>query len=334
MRECMKIAHKKMIKIFLLNMLFIIGCHSENQAIDNTETNLKLNNNSVLVTFNSDNAYNYIQKQLSFGPRVPNSLSALNCKNYLIDELKKYTNDVSTQDFNITIKGTKLNLSNIIAKFNPESNKRIILCAHWDSRPWADEDENPDNHNKPIPAANDGASGVAVLLEIASHIKNLNLNYGIDIIFFDGEDYGGKLDIENYCLGSQYFATSLENPEIYKYAILLDMVGDEEAVFKKEKFSLQYTEDFTNLVWNRARELNLTCFVDDIGQEIIDDHLPLNRVGIKSIDIIDASLIGHQDNNPRRHYWHTMKDDISNISKETLNQVGTLLLNILHNLEF
>lgn len=333
----MKTINKVMISSLILINFTLFGCGNNNSQKDvenNKENVLSLSNNPLNVNFDANNAYKHIEKQLSFGPRVPNSPAANNCKQFLVEELKKYTNDVSTQDFTLNIKGTKLNLSNIIAKFNPDCKKRIILCAHWDTRPWADEDPNPANHNKPIPAANDGASGVGVLLEIARLIPQLNLNYGVDIIFFDGEDYGGKNDLENYCLGSQYFATSLESPEIYKYAILLDMVGDKEAIFKKEKYSMFYAPDFTNLVWQRAKDLNSSCFVDDESMEIIDDHLPLNRVGIKAIDIIDASLIGHQDDNPRRKYWHTMKDDISNISKETLNQVGTLLLNVLHNLNF
>jgi len=319
--------------LILLIIVFAISCNSNEKKELNAEV-LKLGNKVPPIKFNAENAFKHIQKQLSFGPRVPNSQSAENCKIYLANELSKFTKYVEIQSFNILINGENLKLNNIIAKFNPNSKKRIILCAHWDTRPWADEDPEPNNHTKPIPGANDGASGVGILLELAAIITQLNLPYGVDIVLFDGEDYGTSENLENYSLGSQYFASSLQNPEIYKYGILLDLVGDKEAIFKKEKFSILYAEDFTNLVWERALTKNINNFRDEHSTEIIDDHLPLNKVGIKTINIIDAELVGQQSLNPRRKYWHTLKDDISNLSTETLQNVGNLLVDVLYNLKF
>lgn len=285
--------------------------------------------------FNEDLAYNYIIKQISFGPRNPNSDGHKKAKDFFIEELKKFADTVYAQNFTYPgYDGERLYLSNIIASFNPQSKHRILLCAHWDTRPRSEKDENPNNHNKPILGANDGASGVAILLAIAKMLKDKKVDYGIDIVLFDGEDYGKEGDLMNYSLGAKYF---IQNKPSYinpHFAILLDMVGDKEAQFKKEPNSIQFAPDIVDLVWNLANKLNLKTFSNEISNPIYDDHIPLGEMGIKIINIIDADLIGADSPNMRRNYWHTQNDTIENISKETLKEVGQLLIHLIYSLKF
>lgn len=285
--------------------------------------------------FNEDLAYNYIIKQISFGPRNPNSDGHKKAKDFFIEELKKFADTVYAQNFTYPgYDGERLYLSNIIASFNPQSKHRILLCAHWDTRPRSEKDENPNNHNKPILGANDGASGVAILLAIAQMLKDKKVDYGIDIVLFDGEDYGKEGDLMNYSLGAKYF---IQNKPSYinpHFAILLDMVGDKEAQFKKEPNSIQFAPDIVDLVWNLANKLNLKTFSNEISNPIYDDHIPLGEMGIKIINIIDADLIGADSPNIRRNYWHTQNDTIENISKETLKEVGQLLIHLIYSLKF
>lgn len=285
--------------------------------------------------FNEDLAYNYIIKQISFGPRNPNSDGHKKAKDFFIEELKKFADTVYAQNFTYPgYDGERLYLSNIIASFNPQSKHRILLCAHWDTRPRSEKDENPNNHNKPILGANDGASGVAILLAIAQMLKDKKVDYGIDIVLFDGEDYGKEGDLMNYSLGAKYF---IQNKPSYinpHFAILLDMVGDKEAQFKKEPNSIQFAPDIVDLVWNLANKLNLKTFSNEISNPIYDDHIPLGEMGIKIINIIDADLIGADSPNMRRNYWHTQNDTIENISKETLKEVGQLLIHLIYSLKF
>jgi Zn-dependent M28 family amino/carboxypeptidase len=200
-----------------------------------------------------------------------------------------------------------------------------LLCAHWDSHPWASQDANPANRNTPIPGANDGASGVAVLLEVARLLKANPPTIGVDIVLFDGEDYAKANDLSGYLRGSKYFARN--KPANYNpvYGILLDMIGDAELEILKEGFSVRYAPDIVQLVWETARNLNITQFKNELGQEVIDDHLPLNEVGIKTINLIDFN---YPDATHR--YWHTLDDTPDKCSPESLEAVGVLLLNLIY----
>jgi glutaminyl-peptide cyclotransferase len=220
----------------------------------------------------------------------------------------------------------QLNLANIIGSFNMQSPQRIMLCAHWDSRPRADQEKDKALQLHAIPGANDGASGVAVLLELAQIFKSMPPPIGIDIVFFDGEDYGKESDIDMYCLGSQYFANHLPPNFHPQYGVLLDMVGDKDAVFRREEVSTEYAQGVCDLLWGAAQAVHARTFLNAAGPGITDDHVPLNRAGIQTADIIDAGLIGDQDPNPRRHYWHTLRDTPDNCSPETLHDVGMTLL--------
>ena len=289
--------------------------------------------------FNADSAYNYVDDQVEFGPRVPGTEAHKKCAIWLSETLKNYGANVVVQDFktrtydNVTRDG-----QNIIASFNPEVKKRVLLMAHWDSRPFADHDENPDLHNTPIDGANDGASGVGVLIEMARQFQLKMPKTGVDIVLFDIEDWGPPhemqitYDEENWGLGSQYWS---QNPHKYGYnasfGILLDMVGANNAEFRREYHSDREASFVVDLVWNTASELGYrNVFIDEPGGQITDDHYFVNKYAkIPSIDII------HLDPNSKNRsffdHWHTVNDNMDYIDKQSLQIVGDVLMMVVYN---
>ena len=277
---------------FLLVILpvLILSCRSEENEPAKPFYEIQPREN--IPAFNPGNAYTQILKQLTFGPRNPNSNGHQAVLQFLILELSKYAEDVIIQNFNYSgYDGEVLLLTNIVAKFNIKAKNGILLCAHWDTRPRAEEDQNPDNRDNPIPGANDGGSGVAILLETARILKSYPVDYGVDIVLFDGEDYGRPQDLENFCLGSKYFAGKKSPDYNPAFGILLDLVGDKEAKIFKDPFSMQYASDITDLIWNIAEMTRADKFVNVQGSRAYDDHIPLNQAGIKTINIINADLI-------------------------------------------
>ena len=291
--------------------------------------------------FNADSAYRFIDKQVSFGPRVPNTPEHRETGDYLAKKLEEFGAKVTIQEFEATaFDGTVLDLRNIVGSYKPEAQKRVLLAAHWDTRPFADKEDDESLHNQPIAGANDGGSGVAVLLEIARLInQNEGPQVGVDIIFFDGEDYGEpefmprearEQDRVYWCLGSQYWANNkhTSNYSAY-YGILLDMVGAENAQFWREGYSREYAPSVLKQVWAWGHELGHGRYFKYSNSEpIIDDHVFMNRAGVPSIDIIDydpSSEFYFGD------YHHTLKDDMNIISKETLNAVGETVLHTIYN---
>jgi Zn-dependent M28 family amino/carboxypeptidase len=292
-------------------------------------------NSCTKPPFDGKSAMQYLERQCSFGPRNPNSEGHQKCLAYLTDELKKYCDRVDHQNFTYVDKrdsSIKLNGTNIIASINlqPKSKKRVLLCAHWDTRPWADKDPDSTNHNKPILGANDGASGVAVLLEIAKIIKENPLDIGVDIILWDLEDYGehnAELfpdSLNPYCIGSDYFA---RNNKTYwpTYGILLDMIGDKNLDVPIEKNSYNRAKEIVSKVWDKAKKLEKPAFRTSIETDIFDDHIPLLRIGIPCINIIDFN---YPDASNRYH--HTMADTPDKCSAESLQQVGDVLVEVLY----
>ncbi|MBI5473377.1 MAG: M28 family peptidase [Ignavibacteriae bacterium] len=279
-----------------------------------------------IPVFSGARAFEHLVKQVSFGPRNPNSKGHSACLNYLEQTLRASTSDVQLQPFSVAGYNETLALTNIIAKFNPEATSRVLLCAHWDTRPRADQDTNISRRNEPILGANDGASGVAVLLEIASLLKQLSPQIGVDIVLFDGEDYGTEGDLSKYFLGAKFFAAN--KPPAYnpRFGILLDMVGDKFLELPKERHSTAFAPDIVNLVWSKAKELGYSQFVDELGEEINDDHVPLSEAGIKTIDIIDFNYP-----DPTHRFWHTHQDVPENCSAESLEAVGAVLTHIIYN---
>jgi len=277
-------------------------------------------------TFFGTRAFLDLEKQVSFGPRNPGSLGHSQCLNFLLSELRTLADTVWTQEFaSVGYNNETLRLTNVVASFRPEEKTRILLCAHWDTRPRADNDPIPSNQSKPILGANDGASGVAVLLELARLIHKTPPTIGIDMVLFDGEDYGYEGDTPRYLLGSRYFAANTKFQHVPRFAILLDMIGDASLEILKEQHSVRYAGDIVNIIWNTARQLGYYQFVDVVGESITDDHLPLNEAGIKTVDLIDFD---YPDNTNR--YWHTLDDVPAHCSNESLEAVGTVLTHLLY----
>jgi Zn-dependent M28 family amino/carboxypeptidase len=286
---------------------------------------------SVPPDFNAENAFNEIQTQVEFGPRNPNSEGHKKAFEYLKTKLNEYADKVEIQNFEYPgYDNENLFLSNIIGSFNPKAQNRIMLCAHWDTRPRADADPDPSMREVPILGANDGGSGVGILLEIAKIISTNKIDYGVDIVFFDGEDYGKEGDLLNYCLGSKYFAAASTNKTLF--AILIDLAGDKNAVFPKEAYSIQFAPKIVELVWETAKIMNADKFINTIGLPIYDDHVPLNLGGINTINVIDNDYVGQNSSN--RNFWHTHDDTIDKIGIETLQQVGDVLVKLIYSLSF
>ena len=273
--------------------LLLVACGGkQNKPIEQSQAPLV-----VAPSFNADSAYHYTAEQVAFGPRVPNSEAHRACGDWLEAELERFGAQVTSQ--NVTLRaydGTILAARNIIGSFKPESNKRVLLCAHWDSRPWADADPDSKYHRTPILGANDGASGVGVLLEIARQLQAQPAEIGIDIIFFDAEDYGTHAEDDDesaegsnsWCLGSQYWAR-VPHTQGYmaRYGILLDMVGGKDARFHREGFSEHFARHIVDKVWAAAHASgNGQWFPYADGGVITDDHLPINQLArIPCIDI-------------------------------------------------
>ncbi len=280
----------------------------------------------TVPTFSGKRAFGYLIAQTTFGPRVANTAAHRNCLEYLQTELRINADTVLLQPFTHPgYDGKTLHFTNIIASFNLRAEKRIMLCAHWDTRPWADQDANPKNRNNPIPGANDGASGVAVLLEMSRHLKAQPPSIGVDLVLFDGEDHGKAHDFDNFLLGSKYYARTKPpefNPD---FGILLDMVGDAQLELPKEQNSMTYAPDIVRKVWSAALEVGSAAFIDAEGEAVHDDHVPLNQAGIKTIDIIDFN---YPDQSQR--YWHTLEDTPDKCSPESLEQVGKVLLQVIY----
>ncbi len=286
--------------------------------------------------FNADSAYAFVQKQVDFGPRVPGSSAHQACGDWLVAKLQGYGAEVIEQTGSVTIyTGQKLPLRNIFARFNPEAKDRLLLFAHWDTRPFADRDT--ERKNEPIDGANDGASGVGVILEIARHLAVKDHGPGIDILFTDMEDYGqpsgamgmDERSIDTWALGAQYFA---KNPVVpgytARFGILLDMVGAQDAKFYREAISMQYAPAIVHKVWKTAAALGHgDRFVQETKYFVgTDDHVPINKLlRIPSIDIIQFDP-ATQAFGP---YWHTHDDNMDVIDLETLEAVGRTVLEVV-----
>jgi len=328
---------KKLLKLLPLLpvVLLLSGCEGKKEAppAENLPPAYEIAKMDSLPKFDSLKVYDLVKKQVEFGPRVSGTPSYEKAKKFLIDELVKTGATVKQQEFEATVPwGERLKFTNIIASFRPELDKRILLSAHWDSRPHADQEADSSKHKTPIPGANDGASGTAVLLHLAEILGKTPPSVGVDIVLFDAEDYGESGSLAGYCIGSKYFASN--NPLTVKprFGILLDLVGDKEAVYMREPVSNHYAGDIVELVWRYAQSVGNTRFKDFVSQEIYDDHVPLNEAGIKTIDIIDAGLVGGRSQDPRRNYWHTLKDDMSNISAGTLYDLGRVLTGLVYSI--
>lgn len=323
-------------RFLLLSALFIVSCGRNPEQKKEPETPPNV---VAVPEFNADSAYFFIEKQVAFGPRVPNTVPHRKAGEYFISTLEKYGATVTTQDFTATtFDNQKLNLRNIIASLHPEKTKRILLAAHWDTRPFADKDA--EKRNAPFDGANDGGSGVGVLLEIARVMsQHAAPEVGIDIILFDGEDWGEKDGEQNthplpkglaewWCLGSQYWSKNKHKPNYSAYyGILLDMVGGKNAQFAREGYSMEYAPSVVDKIWKTASLLGYShIFINHREGAITDDHRFVNEIAkIPMVDIVSYDpATGFGD------FHHTQKDNMELISKETLQAVGSTLLRVIY----
>jgi len=305
-------------------LLMLAACNNEPNT--KQQSTVPVVYKQVSPNFNADSAYYFIKTQVDFGSRVTNSVAHKKCGDWLVNELNKYADNVIEQKTIIThFDGTKLNVRNIIAEINTKATNRILLCAHWDSRDRADKDVV--DKDKPILGANDGASGVGVLLEIARILKSNPIDIGVDIILFDAEDLGNNFRGNTYCLGSQYWSVNLHRPR-YKadFGILLDMVGASNVVFNWEANSVAKAKQVLEKVWGVAHNLNYGkhfAFVEVGG--IDDDHVYVNQAGIPTINLIDFNAAG---NFPEHH--HTHRDNMNVIDRNSLKAVGQTVLETIY----
>lgn len=316
-------------------LFFCSACKHQQKPEDQTNNEQKT---AERPSFSADSAYAFTEAQCAFGPRVPNTEAHRKCSAYLTAAFRRFCDTVYVQEFNgKAYNGILLKSKNIIGCFNPEAKERILVASHWDSRPYADHDPDPAMHRTPIDGANDGAAGVGILLEIARQLSLKHPDKGIDLVCFDSEDYGAPQDDDaqysedDWCLGSQYWA---QHPHRTAYSarfgILLDMVGGPNALFCKEGTSAFYAQDILNRVWNYAAGLGYSSdFSSRETAPIIDDHLYINKLSnIPMIDIIEYNEAGGTGFNPT---WHTLKDNMENISRATLQKVGEVVLYTLYN---
>jgi glutaminyl-peptide cyclotransferase len=270
--------------------------------------------------FDQHRAFVLLEAQCAFGPRNPGSDGHQMCLDFLVRELKFWADTVWTQPFTYESDSTKetLSLTNIVGQFNPRQKDRVLLCAHWDSRPFADRDPNPANRNTPILGANDGASGVAVLLEIARQIHLQRVKIGVDIVLYDGEDYGQENVLDDYLIGSKYYAQHMNDPKP-RFAVLLDMIGDRELHIPIESNSWRYSKPIVDKIIAAARRQNVARIENRPSAPVMDDHIPLLEAGIPAVDLIDMDYA----------YWHTLQDTPDNCSPYSLGDVGRTLLDML-----
>ncbi|MBL7953380.1 MAG: M28 family peptidase [Flavobacteriales bacterium] len=291
---------------------------------------------AVTPLFNADSAYAFVAKQVAFGPRVPGTEPHRNCGDWMVERLKAAGATVVEQTGTVTsFNNERLPLRNIIGQFHPDRKERLLLLAHWDTRPFADKDD--ERTNQPIDGANDGGSGVGILLEIARHLSSKEHGPGIDILFTDVEDHGrptgamthDESSLETWCLGSQYWA---KNPHVPNYTarfgILLDMAGGRDARFYQEALSMQYASAVVKKVWKTATVLGYgDRFVQETKYFVgIDDHIPVNKtLRIPTIDIIEYDPATEAFG----PYWHTHDDDMDVIDQATLKAVGQTVLEVV-----
>lgn len=313
--------------------LLLTACSSKPSK---TETATPYTPLTEVASFSADSAYSHIKAQVGFGPRIPGSEGSKLCQNYIIDRLNNYgVDDIIQQTGKVTAFTNEIiPYTNILGRFQSSQPQRILLVAHYDTRPWADSDVNPENHQSPIPGANDGASGVSVLLEIARHISTTTPEIGIDMLFVDAEDYGQLSGFSNHdetwCLGTQEWVKKMPYPtdSLPRYALLLDMVGGAGARFNREYFSDKIAPAIVDKIWSIAQRSGYgDIFLQEPGGAVVDDHLFINGAGIPAIDIIESK---NRETRTFPSTWHTMNDDLRYIDPASLKAAGQTVLNAIY----
>jgi len=303
--------------------LLLLGCNDvgagpepTRSAAEQTVQTVSAGRRTARPAFDGAKAFKLLVKQCEFGPRPVGSEAHQKTRDFLLAEMQKYADRTVAQDFRYR----GMPLTNVIGVFNPDAKRQVLLCAHWDTRPIADMEIDEEKRKRPIPGANDGASGVAVLLELARLFKEKKPEVGVLIVLFDGEDYGDFKKDEGVFLGSRHFARNRQgyNPA---FGILIDMVGDKDLDIYREVNSQRYAPGTNDKVFRIARELGYEdYFIDSLETEIIDDHIPLNQARIPTIDLIDFNY------GP----WHTLEDTPDKCSAGSLAVVGNTLAEVVY----
>jgi glutaminyl-peptide cyclotransferase len=322
--------------LIAIGLFQITACNNEETTQQTTTTDTPAKTVMNAPAFDAENAYKLIETQVAFGPRVPGTIAQTKCAAWIESEIKKYADTVYIQKTTVTqpISNKKYPCINIIGSINPAATQRVLLLAHWDSRPWADQDTK--DQNKPIDAADDGGSGVAVMLEMAAKLKQQKPTIGVDFLFTDAEDVGKtewedeKSGITSYCLGTTYWA---KNPHVEnytaKFGICLDMVGAKGALFPLEANSKEYAGEAQKKIWDIANRIGYSSyFTFQQGGPITDDHMEVIKYrNIPTVDIINLQYTGFGT------HWHTHNDNIQIIDKNTLKAVGQTVLQTLYEVE-
>ena len=274
--------------------------------------------------FDGAAAHDFLRDQVAFGPRIPGTEGHAAQLAWMVDLLDLWAEAVEPQPFSFTTsRGTALSLTNLLARFRPEVGDRILLLTHWDTRPRSDRALEAEDRDIPVPGANDGGSGTAVLLHLAQLMSGTPPPVGVDLLFVDGEDYGpGTQDM---FMGSRYFAATMPRPLPWRYGLLLDMVGDLDPRFPIEGYSAEYAPLLSQEIWQVAHDLGYAPFFPaSVGSRVLDDHIPLNKAGLETVDLIDFEY------GPSNSLWHTPQDLPLNTSAETLRMVGEVVTELIY----
>lgn len=269
--------------------------------------------------FDGAAAYELVEEQCAFGPRPPGTPAHDAMLRWLVAELQRSADQVAVQRFTASSSAGEVVLTNVIASFRVEMRERVLLGAHWDTRPVAEKDPDPANRSTPILGANDGASGVAVLLELARMMAERPPSVGVDLVFFDGEDGGDEGGYSDWCLGSAHYAAHMGD-YAPGYGVIIDMVGDRDLTIRREPNSWSTNREVVERVWDAARRVGANAFRDELGVAMYDDHVPLILAGIPVALVID----------PEYEYWHTLADTPDKCSPESLAQVGRVLVELVY----
>ena len=271
-------------------------------------------------TYSGELAFSFLEKQCEFGPRPPGSDAHEAMRDWLVEVLQGYADEVSVQQFTVLdTGGSEVVLSNVIASFRLDARERVLVGAHWDTRWIAERDPDEGNRDRPILGANDGASGVAVLLGLAAMMADRSPRVGVDLVFFDGEDGGDGGGFDSFCVGSTLFAGRMGDYAPI-YAVVVDMIGDSDLSIPVEVNSMSACPSVVRTVWDAAERVGATSFTEESGTAVFDDHIPLIRAGVPSALIIDFDYT----------YWHTIEDTPDKCSPESLWEVGAVLAELVY----
>ncbi len=314
-------------------LLLVAGCKQDtpkNETTTPAPPPARVN----IPSFDAASAFGYIEQQVAFGPRHPGSDGHQACRDWLIETFSSFGAQVTAQDFTARdLQDQKYEATNIIASFHPEASRRVLLSAHWDTRAHGDYDPDPSRHSSPIPGADDGGSGVAVLLEVARLLQATPIKLGVDIVLFDAEDQGKNNGVDplSWCQGAQYWGRK-PHTDNYKaqFGIHLDMVGAKNPRFGKEGFSRSYAPQIQEKIWKMAQGMGYGMFfVNDLTNPVTDDHKFINELlRIPSVNIINQPLASETGFGP---HWHTHSDGLEIIDQRSLKAVGQVVVATVYN---